>query len=111
MTNYGLNYVGVAGQAIHLSLSPHVPQSDSGVSTTRGKQVERGMECQGKHATQMAMVLTHHFVLLQIPTFHLLIDRAWYSIFHNNMMGLAKKCWGRLSCAQAKWGQEVAIAL
>ena len=47
--------------------SPHIPDSCSAVSSSSNQKVKPGMESQGIHSRQMAMVLPHHLILLKIP--------------------------------------------
>ncbi len=47
---------------------PHVPDSRGSISASRNEDVERGVKRQAVHAGKMAVVVSYHFVRLQIPT-------------------------------------------
>ena len=65
--------VVVAGQAVDLVLGPHVPHTGHGVPAAGHEQVQGGVELEGEDAAEVAVVVSHHLVGLQIPALDLLV--------------------------------------
>ena len=76
MAKDGLNSIGVSTKAMNLCLRPHVPNTSSSISTTRHKDIEFRMKCQRIDTTEMAVIMSHYFILLKIPTQDLLVLTA-----------------------------------
>lgn len=71
-----LDGVRVTGENVHRGLGSHVPYSCGGVSSTGDEEVELGVQGQGKHGTEVPMVLPHNLVLLEVPAFDCLVLAA-----------------------------------
>merc|ERR1719186_1400047 len=67
----GADRVGVSRQSVDVDLGPHVPDSGRGVAATRHENVQSGVKGQVIHGGQVAVVVTHYFVVLQVPALHL----------------------------------------
>ena len=52
---------------------PDVPQADTAISAPADHHVQLRVQRQTVHSAQMAMEVTDHFVVFQIPTFHSLV--------------------------------------
>ena len=68
--------VCVAREAGGLDPAPHVPDARGAVAPARDEHVERRVQPEAEDAAQVAVVVAHDFVGLEVPAFDLLVERA-----------------------------------
>lgn len=59
----------VTGKDVYLRFGAHVPYAGGGVSARGDEDVEGGVQAEGVHAGEMAVVLPYDLVDFEVPAF------------------------------------------